>query len=303
MLRRDKQWLLANLRAAIEYVVVPGVLALLPFRLGVSIAWQVARWQYLYRQLTEPAVKMAKHYGWCLSEKAFARRYRFHRLMDAFDLYLSKTRSDRHLAKHIDVKGEWPSTNKPVLIVGFHWGGGLFAVKALLQAGFRLGGPANEVTPSQSGFVGVLYRYAKARNNEVIRIIDEVIIMNVAENPYKQLKGLAERGVSVIGLIDVPPSEIGGGKEVPFLDRRADLPAGLIKLARLCSLPVVFFTMRVNPTTRRRELSISNYGPVSSVQHALEHGAGMLDAAVREDPAAWHLWPQAPAFFKENSGQ
>ncbi len=292
-----KDWLIGNLRAGIEYVVVPGLLALLPFRWGVRLGWHLTRFKVLYRAGVHQAADQAQNFGFAADRLDFEHRCRFHRLMDLTDLYWSRTRSDRHIDRNFDVTGQWPAEG-PVMAVTFHWGGGHWGIRSLHRTGRPVVCLAGPLEPEHVGHLSVLYRYACMRTREVEKHSGRTLFKRYRGIAVRELRKQARAGDSILSLIDVPPGEVGGARPVRLLDRDAALPNGLVKMAELLKLPIVFYSARINPQTARAELHIGAPQDPADRDGVLQEAASWLDGMIKRDPAAWMLWAQAPGFFR-----
>ena len=104
-----------------------------------------------------------------------------------------------------------------------------------------------------------------------------------------------QAGTGLLTSIDVPG--VGGEMPVRLLDRDAQLPSGMIKLAEKAQVPIVFFAVWLDPATGRRKLRIREPLQVTDREAAMAFAAAHLDWMLRTVPAAWHFWAYADAFF------
>jgi len=292
-----KDWLVGNFRAGVEYVLVPVLLAILPFRWGVRLGWQITRFKLLYRAGVHQAADQAQNFGYAPDRSAFEHRCRFHRLMDLTDLYWSRTRSDRHIDRNFDVIGEWPDSG-PVMAVTFHWGGGHWGIRSLHRTGRPVVCLAGPLEPEHVGHLSVLYRYACWRTREVELRSGRPLFKRYRGIALRDLREKAKSGDSILSLIDVPPGEVGGARPVKLLGHDGKLPNGLVKMAELLKLPIVFYACRINPETARVEMRIGQPMDAADRDGVLNEAARWLDDMIMRDPAAWMLWAQAPGFFR-----
>ena len=286
----------AHLRALLELFLLPGAIALLPWRLGHRVARLASRWRWLYREQVALATAQAQAYGCCDDPRAFAREQRYERLVDHTDLQLSRSRSDRFLARHVDLVGAWPEGNAPLLALTFHWGGGHWGIRSLAATGRRiacLSAPFDRKPPRG---LSIAQRYGYQRLAEVVRSAGaELIFAGVSGRPFYRA---LQRGESLLALIDVPPGEVGGGHPVTLLGRPAQLPSGLVKLAQSTQLPVVMFAVETDRTTGRRRVHVSEEFRVSDRDAAMRRVAAELERLLLLRPAAWQFWNLADAFFQ-----
>ncbi len=287
----------SNLRAALEFLLLPMLVAALPWRLGARLARVFARLPWLYGDVVRGCVAQARAMGFVDDDdaRAFARHNRWLRLIDHADLWVSRWWGEHHRRHHLTREGAWPEGTGPVIAVTFHWGTGLWGIRDLRATGRRIACLSTRFTPAHVGHVSVTFRYGWVRLGEVERIAGAPLIY--AATAARPLLKTIHHGDSVLALLDVPPDDVGGRHPVRLLDRDAILPSGLIKLARRTGVPVVFFACDVDPVSYRRRLRVSPAFVVDDQRQAMQRAADALDALIRECPAAWMFWPLAPAFF------
>jgi lauroyl/myristoyl acyltransferase len=117
------------------------------------------------------------------------------------------------------------------------------------------------------------------------------------------MQSVFAQGDVVVALIVVPPRAGQVTVPVNLLGRPARLPDGLLRLALREGVPLVPFAMGVDPDSGVRRLDIGTRIAVDDVGAAARAVAADLDALLRRDPAAWHLWTQAGAFFDPSPGE
>lgn len=284
-----------NLRSALELVLLPALVALLPWALGYRLARALGRCRWLYRGTVDATTAAAVDFGFAPDPVAFARANRALRLIDHADLYRSRWRRRPLRADRLERHGAWPARSGPLLAITFHWGAGLFAIRDLAATGHRLACLSTRFDASHVDGMSVPLRYGLARLAEVERVAGARLIYQ-GDGARAFLRAL-ERGESLLSLMDVPPDEVGGAMPVRLLGRPARLPAGLVKLAAHVDLPVVLFAMDVDLASGRRRLYVSPPFRVVDRGAAMQQAADTLDALIRRHPAAWHFWAQAPGFF------
>ena len=57
------------------------------------------------------------------------------------------------------------------------------------------------------------------------------------------------------------------------------------------------FSSSFDPATGRRTLRITQLGVCTDADQLIRDVFARLEAAIREDPPAWHFWSEAPRFF------
>ena len=94
-------------RDALELLLLPGLAALLPWRAAFWLFKHMAGWAWLYRGQCERALAGARSHGRVDDPARWLREYRLVILVDHADHFLSRTRSDAWLRRHVRVTGEW----------------------------------------------------------------------------------------------------------------------------------------------------------------------------------------------------
>jgi len=119
-------------RDLLELVLLPGIAALLPWRLCFRLfRWLCGR-DFLYRASCNEALAQARARGWVRGDAGeWLRTRRLVTLIDHADFYLARSRSDRWMARHLSVQGEWPSPAQPAILCTFHWGAGMWGLRHL----------------------------------------------------------------------------------------------------------------------------------------------------------------------------
>lgn len=286
-----------ELRDFRELVLIPGLAALLPWSLGFRLLRRLAQCSWLFRSQTELALAGAQTLSTVADPQSWARDFRLLQLVDQADLYLSLTRSDRWLDRHMTVQGgPWPTGETPFLAITFHWGTGLWCFRHLRRHGveaaclFRYFDAAT--LPGQR----VRMRYYGWRVREVERGGNTPAVFTGRSNIGALIRTL-EQGKSVVALLDVPPDPGTPSLDTRLLGRRAWLPRGLVRFAVSRKIPVVAFTIGVDRATGQRLLSIQGPLPNANEQALLDALSGLLEQALGADPAAWHFWGHAHGFF------
>lgn len=283
-----------ELRALVENIALPGLAAILPWRWCMALFQRLARWELLYHREWTGALATARRHLPIADEAAFARDFRLTRLVDHADLYLAWFRSRRRwLARHVEVRGEWPATGAHVGVF-FHAGPGFWGVHALRLAGHRSAVLAGHYTRRSMGgaWVGFWYGVARLKTLQWASGCDLIFSPGTLK---KSTRVLAD-GQWVIGTPDVPPENTRLGQPVVLFDRPAVLPAGLVEIARRAAVPIVIYDTQVDLATGRRTLTIGE--PIAADDpRLLQRIADRFETVVREHPAAFSLWPFADAYF------
>ena len=92
----------AELRDFLEVVALPALAMVLPWSLCYRVLRRLARWSWLYRAETDRAFAQAKALGWVHGDESTWRQLkRLTSLVDHADHYLTRTRSDTWMQKHL----------------------------------------------------------------------------------------------------------------------------------------------------------------------------------------------------------
>jgi hypothetical protein len=282
-------------RDLLELVLLPGLAALLPWSLAFRLLRRLARAMSPYADATNAALAQAGARGWVGDAAHWLLVRRVIALVDHADLYLARTRSDRWLARHLDVQGEWPPAGQPGLICTFHWGAGMWALRHARKSGLT----AHPLVAPLNGahFAGrrVLLAYARARTAEVTRSLGCPALDT--SGSLRPVLGALQRGEQVMAAIDVPADQVSASEEIGLLGMRARVPRGLFRLAVDKRLPVTVYLTGLNVGTGRRLLRIHQLGVYEDLAQLMQDVFAFLDEAIREDPPAWHFWGEADRIF------
>ena len=286
-------------RDAIELVLLPGLAAVLPWPLCFRLFRRLARWRWLYRQACECAVVEARARGLADDAAHWHWMRRLVTLVDHADYYLSRTRSrqggERWLARHASEEGVWPSPERAAILCTFHWGGGMWGLHSATRAGLR---PHALVAPlNQAAFRGraVLGWYARARTGEVARVLEQGAL-DVSRSLRPVIRALRS-GEQIVAAVDVPADLAAASEPVTVLGRAARVPRGLLRLAVDQQAPVAVYLTGLDVQTGRRWVRVEQLGVHDDVSALMGEVFRRLDAALAQEPAAWHFWSESARFF------
>ena len=219
-------------------------------------------------------------------------RHRLIHLVDRADAWLSRFRPDKWLDEAVDQRGdEWPQA--PFVAVTFHFGAGLWALRDIARQRGPIAFLSTRFDRSAFRASPIAYYAARWRMGEVARAGGAPVVYTGGSR--RAMRVALARGVSVAGLIDVPPGQTRGFLPVSFLGETAWFPCGLVELARDAEVPLVAFAMGLSGDSMRRVLTIRVIGP-GPIEVQLAEVVGLLEAAIAEDPSAWHRWRDLQAF-------
>lgn len=276
--------------------IAPGWPSHLPWPLAYACYRAIARQRSLYADFASGAA-CAPDYLPIADADAFLRDVRTMHLLDVADLALSRRKSVDWWPHHVDVVGAWPVSGAFVAVT-FHYGTGLWICRALRHAGHRgmfLSGrferDAFEARP-------LLHRYGAARLAEVERITGSPIAYRPGARATL-LDALAQ-GVSVIGLIDVPPRLAPRGQRpVELLGHPASLPDGLLQLAADAGVPIVPCWVELDVASGRRRVVIGEARAATPIDATLAAIAATLNRLIRAAPASWMFWREWSGWLRD----
>lgn len=285
----------AELRDLFELVLVPGLAAVLPW----SVCFRIFRWvcgsSLLYRADSELALAEARSRGWVQDEATWLRKRRLVTLVDHADLYLARTRSDAWMKRHLDVEGQWSDLGEPAILCTFHWGAGMWGLRHARSAGLSAHALIAPVPVAQFAMRRVRLGYILARYASVKHALG-FAPLDVSASLRPALRALRARE-QVLAAVDVPSDQVSSSQTIDFLDLRARVPRGLLRVAADQRLPVVVYLTGLRLDTGRRFLRIYRLPVMDDVEALIVEVFRHLDRAVREEPAAWHFWTVAERFF------
>ncbi len=280
----------AALRNLLQLWLLPGLVAVLPWRLGWQLARFLTRLPKLYGREQFVSLNGIAAAGLPAPDIGFLRRQRLMRLIDHADLYLSMTRSDRWIDKHIDIEGEWPKQG-PFLAMTFHWGAGLWGLRQLGRLGLQPYSLSTEFDPAQFANEPFALRYELLRNREIERACRAKVFTRGSQ--VRHMMRLLQQGHNILGLIDVPVTDPRNAAEVSLLGRPARFPTGLLQIAQRSGAPVVPFWTGIDWSSGRRRMVVRPAITVNDVDATARLLASELDPLLHQWPDQWHLWPVA----------
>jgi hypothetical protein len=297
---RSLQWYRTQIRDALELFVLPGLAAVLPWRLCFAVFRQLAKYPGLYREATEAGWVWAHKTMPTLEAQKWQRERRLLTLVDHADWVLSMTRSKRWLRRHVAVQGQWPTPGTSQVICTFHWGAGMWTLPAMRQAGLQVHALAATLQGQQFAARPVLHAYARWRTGQVVKALGHPTL-DVTASMRPVLQALKDHEC-LLGVLDVPADNFGSGVAVQMFGQDALVPKGLLRLAADKQLPVTVYLTGLDFETGRRKWVIQTLGVVPHAQKLLDEVFALLNQAVKDKPSCWHLWSEMPRFIQKNQG-
>ena len=289
--RLGRTWRKARQQIA-ECVVLPTLAVALPW----PLAWRTMQWLAdhgrSFGEETTRAAAMSSEAGFVQDPMRWAARHRLTRMVDYIDPALSRMRSDQWMDRHLVVEGE-AVPDGPCVFIGFHYGTGFWSLRHLRRHGHRVSFVAAEYTPEQSPGQPLRVAFMRLRKVCVEKAGDAPII-HVGGSSEK-IRAALRRGNSVLGLVDVPDAA-KSAVPVAFLGHQARFPVGLLRIARSENVPLMSYLAWLDPQTGSRHVRFARLPDDPNT--ALHQLAATLESAVRNDPAAWHLWAEWRRFVE-----
>lgn len=287
-----------NARDAVELVLVPALAAVLPWPLCFRIFRSLAgRFSWLYRASCESALREAHARGWVPDDQQgqWIARRRLVTLVDHADMYLSATRSDAWMARHLKVTGTWPGADKAGIFCTFHWGAGMWGLRHAGVTGMH----AHALVAALDGahFAGrpVLHWYARRRTAMVAQVLRGPAL-DVSTSLRPALRAL-RANEQVMAAMDVPSDQVAASIPVRIAGMDALVPKALLRLAVDQKVPLTIYLTGLDVSTGQRFLTIDHLGTFEDLEALASTVFDHLDAAIQADSAAWHFWSEAPRFF------
>jgi hypothetical protein len=282
-------------RDLLELVLVPGIAAFLPWPFCFRVFRWICRFDFIYGDECRQALAHATERGWVGEDPAsWLQQCRLVTLVDNADFYLSVTRSNRWMDKHLLVDGHWPAPDKAALVCTFHWGAGMWALRHLRYQGMNTHGL---IAPhSRANFPGrlVRYYYYTARNIENEAAIGNKAIP--ASSPRQVMRALAANQ-QVLAAVDVPADQAAASEPVKVIGFHARVPRALFRISTESHVPMHIFLTGIRMSDGKRTLKIRPLSTDADIPALVAEAFVLLEQAIAESPPAWHFWKVAPRFF------
>lgn len=298
MPRITRHRLRVELRDLIELVLVPGLAAILPWRWCFALFKRLARIDWFYRRASHEALRQAQALGQVPpgTEAEWLATRRLVTLVDHADYYLAITRSDAYMRRHMHVQGQWPSPEQAGVLLSFHWGAGMWALRHAAARGIK--GHALVAALDGTPFAErkVLQRYAVARTAQVgVALRRPPLVISGSLRPIVQALRNKEQ---VLGLVDVPSDQAEGSLPITVCGMAARVPKGLLRLAFDMQVPVTVYINGFDVQTGQRFLRVEQIPSQPDLQTLTNVVFQRLNGCMDESKALWHFWSEAHRFFK-----
>lgn len=290
-----------ELRALIELYLIPGATALLPWVLGFRWLRFCSRFNGLFHAEWQAALAQARQYVPIEDEALWARQFRLCRLVDHADMYLSMTRSNRWLKRHVDGWNAWPKVDGAAVGLFFHWCPGFWALRAVREQGITISGLSAPLSRKAMGGTWLAYWYGALRLRELQRVNGRSLVLpsGAVRRSIKAVResGTDEDRIWVCGMLDVPPDPSAPGEPIHLFGHKGTFPTGLIGIARLSKAPIMVVTLGLDIRTGRRDLAV--LGPFNpETPDLLQHAVDIWQTRIEERSWGFFLWQVMPAWVR-----
>ncbi|GJM10140.1 MAG: hypothetical protein DHS20C11_24160 [Lysobacteraceae bacterium] len=286
--------LLRELTDLRDYIVVPGLVVLLPHRWWYRLARGLAFRFRLFGEAAEQALAQARNYVKIEDERHWLADFRATMLMDHADAYLLRLRGPKALARRFCRTGvSWPDLG-PFMVLGFHHGTGLFVMVDMAEAGHppvslhrHAGGGHVPGRTLFSWYVNLRWKaQAPYTTYQTAR----------SRGGFKEMQQCIDQGRALGALGDVPPDANSGGQPVMLFDGPVRLRSGFVRLSIKRGVPMYYFEIRIDRATGLRVLDIQPAYNQDNAEALTQETAHRLEAMARRDSAAWMHWAAMEQF-------
>ena len=234
--------------------------------------------------------------------QAAAADLRLTRVADYADLWVSLSRSDRWMKKHVQVSAPERLVT-PALFVTFHYGGGWWLSRYL-----RLHGQPISIVMQRGGNATtwaerVVLAFGTLRMKAIERVCAAPLIYTDWGGAARAVLKTWKQRANVLGLIDLPPPLVDRVERVSFFGRDAYFPPSLFELAQRKSMPVYVFVGQWDSASLQPRLDIVALELDSALpaQSMLQEAITTLETAIRKRPGGWHAWGDAILYFAQKN--
>lgn len=283
----------ASLKLFTELFLLPGLAAVLPWRWCFRLFMRVARGRRLYPEV-QWMLRGARSANVVDNEEEWRTALRMTRIFSYADLFLSMFRSDRWLARHVDVAGSWPPG--AFLAVTYHWGAGMWALRHLKLHGKRTAFLSIRFDRATFHDSRLRYWYGLLRTRETARAGGGAGVIFTGGSSVR-IAAAHRTDICVMALLDVAPKPAQATAQVMLLGRPARLRRGLARLAIEEKIPVVTFCMNLDRESGRLQLRIDKPLTAPTEDGLMRELAANFQSALEQDPCAWHSWSEVEFFL------
>lgn len=278
-----------------DHVLLPLAFALSPMFLRRKLVAWIRANPNLFRH--ESAALVANIHSLLpdADAQAAAADLRFTRITDYADLWVSLTRSDAWMAKHVTVDAPAALTT-PALFVTFHYGGGWWLTRYLRARGLPISILMRRGPDAQTWSERIVLYFGTRRMKAIERVCGAPLIYTDRGGAARTMLKTWKHETSVLGLIDLPPPLVDRTTEVTFFGRTALFPPSLLELASRNATPTYAFIGQWDAATLQPKLTVVPV-PAADTSVRMQAVVTLLEAAIRQRPGAWHAWGDVSLYF------
>lgn len=282
---------------ACTYFLLPLPALLLPWALAYRIYFRLAAFPWIFAYPSRVAADNMAQFGITdeLPEFEAKRRFRLVLMTDIIDMWLSIVRG-RHALKHLVRQNrDWPS-ERPLMVVGSHWGPGMLGLRSMRSQGLL---PHFVIRPvpselKKTRFLFWLYR--RVRTWHINQLLPGKRF-NTGTSPRRLIQAM-EKGAAILMLGDTPAENERETIPVQLYGRQALIHRGFTKTLARRNIPYVTFSMGLDWRDGRREIDVRAVrieGDADEIQRDL---ANFINETLWRDPGQWQLWPFTQQFLR-----
>jgi len=274
-----------NLRDLVVLILTPLVAALLPAPLAHRLHAALARRDWWFESPRSRAGSAYAAWTGGAPDEAWLDRHRRLELRDRSDALRAWASSRRTLSSTLELAGD-PIPPAPFVGITLHYGPGLWSFRKLNSLGIRASFLSIPMRRSDYPGRPVQFLFESARNFIASRLGSASTIY--ASDAFRQLDDLLARGLSIVGMLDVPEVSPKYRRRTRWLGREISLPSGLVALAQQRQVPVLAFYVRELAAGGRLQLVCRQLEAGSA--DPFEQVCEFFRAALEADSAPWHAW-------------
>ncbi len=286
-----------NLADLVHLFLVPLLIALLPWRLGLACLRRMARGGHGLDAVADAAFSAAREHVDIGDEAAWKWRFRLLQLLERVDTWLLLLRPARWWRHQVEVLGEWPPEARASVLLTYHWGGGQWVFRLLREHGRAAHFIAQRSSVGDHGRGRVSLGLAAVRRRALARA-GCLGVLYVGDGSGRRIGEALARGESVCGMLDLPARDDQGSFDGHLLGQPVRLPNGLLRIGAGAGVPVLLFSASFDPASGRRRLQVEALPAGSDVAAIGARYLHHLDQCLRTESAFWQLWSVAPRLFR-----
>lgn len=283
-----------RLRELTELVVLPCLMACLPWKVSLTLLRYVAHLKSLYRDEVQPAEEFAHRAGVASDRAAFGHRLRWRLLVEHVDAFLVPLRSERYVDRWVQATGDALPKSGPLLFIGTHYGCGFWFLPYVRRMGLSPSIVAPQLGPLLVHCSLVQNIYARWRHRLLAIVTGRALLYR--GNAAAGLREVLRAGEVGFGLCDMP-SDRSDAFNVTLAGRSTRISTGMFALAEAEQVPVYLFVADTDLETGYRTLHFER--AVGSPREQLDQLMALLDRQLQRDPSGWRFWSIGSSFFPE----